>query len=111
MTEPLFVATIGDFQALRVKVVRVGKTDVAVVFDRGIFYAFKDACPHGGHPLSRDRIIEGLLSCPGHNWQFELASGRCVKEDTSIALKRYDVLVQGDRVFVRDPAEESSAHH
>jgi nitrite reductase (NADH) small subunit len=63
-------------------------------------YAFKNACPHQGHRLSGGRIVDGRLSCPGHNWQFELSTGRCVKGDTEITLKRFKVVVEEESVFV-----------
>lgn len=97
---PIFVARVSEFVPGRARVVRCGRVDVAVFLDQGTFHAFKDACPHQGHPLHSGRIEQGVLSCPGHNWRFELATGRCLKGDAELSLKRYKVEIQGGGVFV-----------
>ncbi|MET0379546.1 MAG: Rieske 2Fe-2S domain-containing protein [Spongiibacteraceae bacterium] len=32
-------------------------------------------CPHRGHPLEEADIVDGLLRCPLHGYQFSLESG------------------------------------
>ena len=98
----VFVALVSEFEPGKARVVRCGRTDVAVFRDRGEFYAFKDACPHQGHPLHGGSVQEGVLSCPGHNWRFELATGRCIKGEPDITLKRYEVLVREGGVYLQE---------
>ena len=98
----VFVARVSEFVPGRARVVPCGKNAVAVFCDQGEFYAFKDACPHQGHPLHAGRIEGGVLSCPGHNWRFELSTGRCLKGDTEMSLKRYEVLLLEGAVYLQE---------
>ncbi|HKY31059.1 MAG TPA: Rieske 2Fe-2S domain-containing protein [Candidatus Polarisedimenticolia bacterium] len=40
--------------------------------------AYEDVCPHAGWRLSDGELVDGLLECPGHGWQFRIQGGRCV---------------------------------
>ena len=40
--------------------------------------AFEDSCPHAQWRLSDGQIAGGVLECPGHGWEFDVATGRCV---------------------------------
>jgi nitrite reductase/ring-hydroxylating ferredoxin subunit len=40
--------------------------------------AFEDRCPHAFWPLSSGEIYDGVLECPGHGWEFDVTSGRCL---------------------------------
>ena len=50
---------------------------IVVVRNGGDLVAFRDLCPHAGWRLSEGQIVEGTVECPGHGWQFDLATGRC----------------------------------
>jgi len=36
-----------------------------------------NACPHAGGNLSGGEVRGGIVTCPWHHWEFDLASGRC----------------------------------
>ena len=36
--------------------------------------AFLDSCPHAGWRLSEGELINGVLECPGHGWEFKAAT-------------------------------------
>jgi nitrite reductase/ring-hydroxylating ferredoxin subunit len=99
------VAKADAFEEGRARVVAVGRIDVAVFLAGGCFYAVKDACPHQGHPLSSGRVVDGILNCPGHSWQFEIATGRCIKGDTELSLRMFDVAREGNDVFIEMQGE------
>lgn len=45
-------------------------------------YRIQKRCPHMKADLTRFAVIEdGVLTCRLHNWQFELATGRCLTAD------------------------------
>ena len=59
--------------------VRVEHEHMAIVVTRtasGIS-AFVDVCPHAAWPLSGGLVENGVLSCDGHGWEFDLKDGRC----------------------------------
>jgi nitrite reductase (NADH) small subunit len=41
----------------------------------GGFVAMPDRCPHRDIPLSRGLVRDGMLTCPGHFWRFDLTTG------------------------------------
>ena len=58
-------ATVGDVEILAVKTadgVRV----------------YNGVCPHLGGPLLEAAIRDGVLRCPWHAYDFDLATGRCL---------------------------------
>ena len=40
--------------------------------------AFQDRCPHAQWPISEGEMIDGILVCPGHGWQFNITTGHCL---------------------------------
>lgn len=42
----------------------------------GDYVALLDRCPHRDVPLSRGVVKDGLLTCPGHFWRFDLSTGQ-----------------------------------
>ena len=58
---------------------RVVKTDAGCIavfrtMDDEI-YALDDRCPHKGGPLSQGIVHGAAVTCPLHNWVFDLATG------------------------------------
>jgi len=41
----------------------------------GGFVALLDRCPHRDVELSRGLVKDGMLTCPGHFWRFDLTTG------------------------------------
>jgi nitrite reductase/ring-hydroxylating ferredoxin subunit len=77
-------------------------------------HALADRCPHRGAPICSGRVttpIEvagsrlrlgrpaSVLRCPWHKWEFDIATGRCLV-DESLRLRRYAVRVEGDEIVV-----------
>ena len=63
---------------------------------RGEVYALVNKCPHKGGPLSEGIVHGQSVTCPLHNWVFDLNTGQARGEDARIAT--YPVRVQGGRV-------------
>jgi nitrite reductase/ring-hydroxylating ferredoxin subunit len=100
--------------------IRAGRSAAAVRYGDGGVRVFAAVCPHRGGPLSKgrvrqavtapaacpvDRIVDPermVLTCPWHNWEFDLADGRALYDDRGIRL--YDSAVVEGRVVVYLPA-------
>ncbi len=62
-------------------------------------YALDDRCPHKGGPIS-DGIVHGArVTCPLHNWVFDLATGEAEGADEG-RIATYDVKVEDGRLLV-----------
>jgi nitrite reductase/ring-hydroxylating ferredoxin subunit len=44
----------------------------------GVF-AFDDACPHRGTPLSLGTLKGTTLTCAGHTWEFDVTTGKLLR--------------------------------
>ena len=61
-------------------------------------FAASDTCPHKAGPLS-DGIVHGQrITCPLHNWVFDLNTGQAIGEDA--AIPTYPVRIEGGRVLI-----------
>jgi NAD(P)H-dependent nitrite reductase small subunit len=81
-------------------VVQVGDTEIALFrCDDGTVRAVHNLCPHRGGPLAEGFAEDGVVSCPWHGWEFDLATGQAKhREDITVAC--YAARVEGDQVFV-----------
>jgi len=83
--------------------VAVFRTDVAEVF------ATSNTCPHKGGPLVEGIVHGQSVTCPLHNWVFDLNTGQAKGEDGSIAtyparVEEGRVLVDGSKLLARSAA-------
>lgn len=75
-----------DFVQERPKRVQIGAREIAVAHIDGAFFAFKDACPHYGTPMSIGSVKPGpSIACREHGWTFSLVDGRCVGPAEAVA--------------------------
>jgi nitrite reductase (NADH) small subunit len=74
---------------------------VAVVDRRP--YAVADACPHRQTRLSGGVVRDGVITCPGHLWRFDLVSGSCLSGSREV-IATYPCRVVDGWVEVEVPA-------
>ncbi|MEM0948084.1 MAG: nitrite reductase small subunit NirD [Pseudomonadota bacterium] len=61
-------------------------------------YAAMDMCPHKGGPLSEGIVHGHHVTCPLHNWVFDLNTGAAIDEDASI--RTFSVRVEAGRILI-----------
>jgi nitrite reductase/ring-hydroxylating ferredoxin subunit len=61
--------------------------------------AFHDRCPHAQWPISDGEIIDGILVCPGHEWEFDITTGQCLNSP-AYQLKSLSVVVYNDTIQI-----------
>ncbi|PCJ56599.1 MAG: nitrite reductase (NAD(P)H) small subunit [Planctomycetota bacterium] len=90
--------------------VKEGDTQIAVFsYDDGkVFYAIDNLCPHSNqNVLSRgivgDRKGEPKVSCPLHKKSFSLKRGHCLDSDEELSVKRYEVDIRGNEIYLCIP--------
>jgi nitrite reductase (NADH) small subunit len=110
----------GSARLLEIGGVRVGLFRVA-----DEFHALANRCPHRGGPLCAGRVTApigyengevvigphaGVVRCPWHKWEFEIATGRCLV-DEKLRVRRYAVRIDGEEIVVTldRPASSGSA--
>ena len=91
------------------KAFEVGDLRLAVYNIEGRFYITDDECTHASASLA-DGVLDGdIIECAVHLGAFHVPTGAVKSPPCSIALRTYQVVLQGDDVFVdldRDAAGE-----
>jgi nitrite reductase/ring-hydroxylating ferredoxin subunit/Fe-S cluster biogenesis protein NfuA len=65
-----------------------------------IVTCFQNACAHLGLALDGGDVEDGIITCPFHNFRYDLASGECLTAP-AVQLQPHAVRVIGNRVEVR----------
>jgi 3-phenylpropionate/trans-cinnamate dioxygenase ferredoxin subunit len=81
--------------------VKIGEREIGIYALNGSYYALEDVCPHAYALLSQGFVDGEEIECPLHGAKFHIPSGRCTKEPADRDLARYEVRVEGGRLFVR----------
>ena len=78
----------------------LGDTPIALYRVDGRIVAIDDVCTHEFAVLSQGFVTDGIIECPLHAAQFEIASGRCLSGPATQDLRAYEVRLEGDDVYV-----------
>lgn len=79
------------------QVVANGKT-LVLARSAGRYSALDNRCPHAGGPLSEGALENGLLVCPWHGREFDIATGKC--DSFGVGVEVYPVEAREDGIFV-----------
>lgn len=91
---PEFLNASPPQPALGGKRVEIDGKTVAVFEENGKCYGIDAICPHEGGPLDEGSLAEGCVTCPLHNYKFNLKNGRCLT-DPSLKVDTYRVKKDG----------------
>ncbi len=67
----------------------------------GCFYALRDSCGHRQAPLSKGTLEGHVIECPLHFARFDVRTGKLLSGPTAEDVPTYQVLVDGDTVYVK----------
>jgi len=73
---------------------------VAIFRYNNRLFALRDACPHQGAPISEGYIQNGILTCPHHNWTFDLETGRFLSNHI-IRIPNYPIKEESGYLYVQ----------
>ena len=80
--------------------VTVAGQAIALFNVSGAFYALSGRCPHRGGPLGEGFLDGSQVSCPWHNYTFDVTTGTNVVSP-DLTVPRYEVKVENGQVYVR----------
>lgn len=100
MTIFVDIGALDDIPAQGARLVKTAQGCVAVfrTADDRVF-ALEDRCPHKGGPLSEGIVHGTSVTCPLHNWVFDMNTGRAQGADEG-AVRTYPVRVQQGRILI-----------
>jgi len=76
-----------------------GKQLALFLHKDGRIFAVDSECPHAGGPLEEGTMMNCEVTCPLHDYKFDLISGRC-STDPGLTLQTYPVFVEDNQVWV-----------
>ncbi|MDF3607061.1 nitrite reductase small subunit NirD [Paracoccus sp. DMF-8] len=94
------IGALEDIPAQGARLVRTAQGCIAV-FRTGDdrLFALDDRCPHKGGPLSEGIVHGDRVTCPLHNWVFDMNSGQAQGADSG-AVRTYPVAVENGRILL-----------
>jgi nitrite reductase/ring-hydroxylating ferredoxin subunit len=66
----------------------------------GRVYSVENRCAHMGCPLAAGELRDGVITCPCHDWRFDLRSGAFL-DAPEILLRTYETEERGGAIFVK----------
>jgi nitrite reductase (NADH) small subunit len=91
---------VADLPPGRAVEVAVAGQPIALFNVNGTFHALAGRCPHRGGPLGQGLVAGSRVSCPWHNWTFDVTTGENVASP-DLKVARYDVRVEDGQVCVK----------
>ncbi|MFA5099410.1 MAG: Rieske (2Fe-2S) protein [Candidatus Omnitrophota bacterium] len=103
MTDNSWIPVLEDEKLIEQSVRLVSPRGLSVLLIRkikGEIYAISNKCPHMGCPL-RTGLLEGyILTCPCHDWRFDIRTGEFL-DAKEIMLPVYPVKIVDGMILVK----------
>jgi 3-phenylpropionate/trans-cinnamate dioxygenase ferredoxin component len=87
----------GTFVEIEGRELAVFRTDANLPDSDGV-YVIDNSCPHASGNLSGGPLVGTVVTCPWHDWDFDLRTGVCVHSDLA-RVERYPARVQEGFVY------------
>jgi NAD(P)H-dependent nitrite reductase small subunit len=81
------------------RLVEIDGKAIALFNVEGAFHAIEDTCLHAGGPLHEGRLDGTTVTCPWHEWRFDVSTGRC-ELNPIVSLARYPVRVRDGTIEI-----------
>jgi len=96
----LAAGTLDDIPEGGVRTLEIDGQKLLLAKSGNAVSCFQNACAHLGFPLHDGEIEGGVITCPHHGFQYDLASGECLTAP-EVQLQAHAVRVTGSAVEVR----------
>jgi nitrite reductase/ring-hydroxylating ferredoxin subunit/Fe-S cluster biogenesis protein NfuA len=80
--------------------IEIGGAEVLLARQGSIVTCFQNSCAHLGFAIDGGDVHNGIITCPHHDFQYDLTSGECLTAP-EVRLQAHAVRVIGHRVEVR----------
>ena len=93
------VASVDEIPEGRSLLVEIQSKSIGIFRFNGNFFAADDTCPHKGGSLHEGTVEDSVVSCPWHEWQFDLRTGICPINPPS-KIETYPIWVEGSDIYI-----------
>ena len=84
------IAKVSDFKDKRFKTFKLLGKNVAIFKESdGTFFAMEVTCKHQGADLTEGKLEGNILTCPRHQWRYDISTGECLTNPTTLPLRRH----------------------
>ena len=97
------VASKDEIESGRGKIVDVNGDSIAILNDKGKFFAISNTCAHMQGPLGEGSCDNGKVTCPWHGWTYDLKTGKNTFNN-NIKLKVYEIKIKGKDILINPEA-------
>ena len=87
------------FEEGRSRLAFAGTLKVFVLRIEGQLYATRNSCPHAGASLGHGDVEGKLVTCPRHDWRFNVETGACLTNPI-FELTQYPVEIRDGALWV-----------
>ncbi|MCS7230166.1 MAG: non-heme iron oxygenase ferredoxin subunit [Candidatus Kryptonium sp.] len=101
VNEYIQIAKIDEIKNGELKVFEVNDESVILINLNGEIFAYKNQCSHMELELNDAEIDGEILTCPWHGAKFDIRTGAVVRLPASQPLEKYEVKVEGDKIFIK----------
>jgi nitrite reductase/ring-hydroxylating ferredoxin subunit len=107
------IGRLDEFPPGTRRIVDIDGRSIGVFNVDGTFYALRNQCPHQGAALCSGTVMgtvtspgpgeyhydaeRKLLTCPWHNWEFDMATGQSWFDPNKTRVRPYEVLIESGR--------------
>ncbi len=99
MAERVKVANTDELEPGQGMVAEVGGKEIALFNVGGMFYALNNICVHRGGPLGEGELDGEVVTCPWHNWEYNVTTGACLT-NPSTCVAQFPLVVEGNEVKI-----------
>lgn len=99
MAEARKVCRLADVPADGLKVLDIDDRPIVLRYIAGTLHAIENICPHRGGPIGEGDINGNTITCPWHDWSFDLSTCQNTMNPAAV-IRKFPVRVEGDDVFV-----------
>ena len=99
MAENVTVAKADELQPGQGMVAEVAGKEIALFNVGGTVYALNNTCVHRGGPLGEGDLDGEVVSCPWHNWEYNVTTGACLT-NPSACVATFPVVVEGNEIRI-----------
>jgi nitrite reductase (NADH) small subunit len=100
MSEFVRAIAVADLPPGQAAEITVAGQAIALFNIDGTFHALANRCPHRGGPLGQGFVDGSQVSCPWHNWTFDVTTGENVA-GPDLKVARYEVKVEDEHVCLK----------
>jgi nitrite reductase (NADH) small subunit len=93
------IASTKDFEEKSSKIVEHEGKKIAIFKVEENYYALDNTCCHRGGPLGEGSLNGDCVTCPWHNWEFNVKDGSCITNPMG-KVKSYPVTKEGEEIKV-----------